>query len=88
MKTRINVAKDVMSGKKVKEVLKTRIPEGIKQTTSELQFQLGDQKPTEQQPKRQRRPAAAVIPKKNKKSLRGPKIRYRQQPKRKDIFLS
>ena len=77
IKTGLDVAKDVTSGKKVKEALKTRIPEGIKQTARELQFQLGDKKPTvqqQQQPKRQRRP---VKPK--KKSRPGPKIR-------KDIF--
>jgi len=36
IKTGFDIAKDVTSGKKVKEALKTRIPEGIKQTAQEL----------------------------------------------------
>jgi len=72
IRTVLEIAKDVTGGKKVKEALKTRIPKGIKQTASELQFQLGAKKPREQQQqrKRKRRPAAAsFIPKKkNEKS--------------------
>jgi len=75
IRTGLDIAKDVTGGKKVKEALKTRIPQGIKQTASELQFQLGAKKPREQQQKRKRRPAAAVSKKKS-----------RPQPKRKDIF--
>jgi len=75
IKTGVNVVRDVSSGKKVKDVLKTRIPEGIKKTASQLKFQLGDKTPTQQQ--QQRRPAT-VKP----KSRRGPKVRY-TQPKAK-----
>ena len=70
IKTGVSVAKDVSSGKKVKDSLKARVPEGIKKTARELQFQLVDKQP----PQQQYRP---VRPKKR----RGPKIRYR-----KDIF--
>ena len=71
IRTGLDIAKDVTGGKKVKEALRTRIPQGIKQTASELQFQLGNKKPREQQQqrKRKRRPAAAaaVVSKKKKK---------------------
>ena len=40
IKSGVNVAKDVSSGRKFKESLKSRVPEGIKQTARELQFQL------------------------------------------------
>ena len=82
LKTGVNIVKDVSSGKKVKDTLKTRIPEGIKQTASQLKFQLGNQPPTQQQ-----RPAAAAARRPaavRPKSRRGPKIRYTQsKPKRK-----
>jgi len=76
IKTGANIVKDVSSGKKVKDSLKTRLPEGIKQTARELQFQLGDKQPSEQQ-QQQPRKHRPVRPKKRK----GPKIRHR-----KDIF--
>jgi len=72
IRTGLDIAEDVTGGKKVKEALKTRIPQGIKQTASELQFQLGAKKPREQQQqqqqqrKRKRRP---VSKKKKKKHI-------------------
>ena len=64
IKTGVNIAKDVSSGKKVKDSLKTRVPEGIKQTARELQFQLTSKQPTgQQQQPRKHRP---VIHKKRK----------------------
>jgi len=95
LKTGVNIVKDVSSGKKVKDTLKTRIPEGIKQTASQLKFQSGDKKSTQQHRKTAataaaaRRPITAVRP---TKSRRGPKILYTQpkaKPKAKpkpDIF--
>jgi len=80
IKTGINVVKDVSSGIQVKETLKTRIPEGIKQTARELKFQSDDQQPSQQQQVLQKRQQAIVKP---PKSRRGPKVRYL---KRKDIF--
>jgi len=70
IRTGLDIAKDVTGGKKVKEALKTRIPQGIKQTASELQFQLGAQKPRDQQQQRKRkRPPVS----KNKRSRPLPK---------------
>jgi len=74
IRTGLDIAKDVTGGKKVKEALKTRILQGIKQTASELQFQLGAQKPREQQQRKGKRPPVS----KKKKS--------RPQPKKRDIF--
>ena len=73
IRTGLDIAKDVTGNKKVKEALKTRIPQGIKQTASELQFQLGAQKPREQQRKRKRPPVSK-------------KMKSRPQPKKRDIF--
>ena len=78
IKTGVNVVKDVSGGKKVKEALKARIPEGIKQTARELKFQSDDWQPSQQQ--QQPPPPKRVKP---PKSRRGPKVRYLQ---RKDIF--
>jgi len=80
LKTGVNIVKDVRSGKKVKDTLKTRIPEGIKQTASQLQFQLGDKKSTQQHPPKTA--AAAARRPVKPKSRRGPKIHY-TQPKAK-----
>jgi len=76
IRTGLDIAKDVTGNKKVKEALKTRIPQGIKQTASELQFHLGAQKPREQQQqrKRKRRPVST-------------KKKSRPQPKKRDIFM-
>jgi len=94
IKTGLDIAKDVTSSKKVKEALKTRIPEGIKQTAQELRFQLNGEKPTEEQSKRpaSRRPPAAAAP--AKKSRRGTpstkssnrQKKQQQQKQPKDIF--
>ena len=43
LKTGLNVVDDVARGKKVKESLKARVPEAIKKTAQELQFQSGDE---------------------------------------------
>jgi len=55
IRTGLDIAKDVTGGKKVKEALITRIPEGIKQKPRE-----------QQQRKRKRQPAAAVSKKKSR----------------------
>jgi len=47
IKTGVNVLKVVSSGKKVKDALKTRILEGIKQTACKLQFQSDDKQLTQ-----------------------------------------
>jgi len=70
IRTGLDIAKDVTGGKKVKEALKTRIPEGIKQTASKLQLQLGAKKPKEQQQQRKCKRRPAVVPKKKKKKSR------------------
>ena len=76
IKTGVNVVKDMLSGKKVKEALKTRIPEGIKQMARELKFQSDDQQPSQQQQQQQQRRRQPFV--KPLKSCRGPKVRYRQ----------
>jgi len=69
IRTGLDIAKDVTGGKKVKEALKTRIPQGIKQTASELQFQLGAKKPREQQQQQRKRKRRPVSKKKKKKDI-------------------
>ena len=61
LKTGANVVRDVSSGKKVKDSLKTRLPEGIKQTARELQFQFSDKQPSQQQLPRKRRPKKRTV---------------------------
>jgi len=78
VKTGLDIAKDVTSGKKVKDALKTRIPQGIKQTASELQFHLGPQKPREQQQQQRKRKRPPVFKKKKRSRP--------QQSKKSDIF--
>ena len=81
VKTGLDIAKDVTSGKKVKDALKTRIPQGIKQTASELQFHLGPQKPREQQQQQQQQQRKRKRPPVSKKTKRS-----RPLPKKRDIF--
>jgi len=73
----------VLSGKKVKESLKSSVPEGIKQTARELQFQLNKRQPTVVQ-QQQQQPATAATARRK----RPPAKKRRGTPKhrKKDIF--
>ena len=46
IQTGLNVAGDLAQGKKVKETLKRRVPEGIKQTARNIDWHLDDETPT------------------------------------------
>jgi len=46
IQTGLNVAGDLAQGKKVKETLKRRLPEGIKQTARNIDWHLDDETPT------------------------------------------
>jgi len=62
IQTGLNVAGDLAKGKKIKETLKRRVPEGIKQTARNIDWHLNDETPT-------RRVDAPPKKKKKKKTI-------------------
>ena len=55
IQTGLNVAGDLARGKKVKETLKRRVPEGIKQTVRNIDWHLDDETPTRREPKKKKK---------------------------------